>query len=46
VVYYENDYQNDWDGRTTDGRRLPDGTYFYILKGAGSEVSGAVTVVR
>jgi len=46
VVYYENDYQNDWDGRTSDGRRLPDGTYFYILKGAGSEVSGAVTVVR
>ena len=46
VVFQEKNYENDWDGKTQDGKQLPDGTYFYILKGAGSEVSGAVTVVR
>ncbi len=46
VVFHGKDYQNDWDGRAQGGKQLPEGTYFYVLEGAGSEVSGAVTVVR
>lgn len=32
VVYNANGYQNDWEGQMNDGDRLPEGTYFYILK--------------
>lgn len=31
VVYKTDDYQNDWYG-TYNGKQLPDGTYFYILR--------------
>ncbi len=35
-VYYNDDYHNDWDGRSQskyniNGDELPEGTYFYIL---------------
>jgi gliding motility-associated-like protein len=46
VVFHEKDYQNDWNGKSQRGKQLPDGTYYYILKGGGSEVSGSVTIVR
>jgi gliding motility-associated-like protein len=46
VVFQEKNYGNDWSGKSQKGRQLPDGTYYYILKGSGSEVSGAVTIVR
>ena len=39
LVYRNNDYQNDWDGRPntgitlgTNANGLPDGTYYYVVK--------------
>lgn len=33
VVYRKDgNYNNDWDGRTTHGRILPSGTYYYVLR--------------
>ncbi|MEZ4962078.1 MAG: HYR domain-containing protein [Saprospiraceae bacterium] len=46
LVFHSKNYQNDWDGKTDKGKQLPDGTYYFILKGSGSEVNGAVTIVR
>ncbi len=46
LVYKDKNYQNNWNGKNQNGKELPDGTYYYILTGAGSEVSGAVTIVR
>lgn len=38
---------NAWDGRTTSGMPVPDGTYFYILTGqAGNTLRGSVTLFR
>ncbi len=37
VVYKSSNYQNDWDGRN-----LPDGTYFYVLKCHGFKTKNAV----
>ena len=34
LVFSAENYQNDWDGRWR-GRRLPDGTYFYVLELGG-----------
>ena len=40
-----------WDSRTLSGERCPEGSYFYVLKAAGSDgrdydLSGAITLVR
>ena len=35
-----------WDGRTTSGEILPDGTYFYVIKVDGVETKGFVTLLR
>ncbi|MCW3121960.1 MAG: large protein [Flavipsychrobacter sp.] len=32
LVYEQNDYKNDWDGKSKGGSRLPDGDYFYLVK--------------
>lgn len=38
---------NAWDGRTTSGMAVPDGTYFYILNDQkGNTFRGTVTVFR
>jgi gliding motility-associated-like protein len=31
VVYDVENYKNDWNGRSSDGQELPDGTYYYVL---------------
>ncbi len=31
-VYNSSPYLNDWQGTTNNGRLLPDGTYFYVVK--------------
>ncbi len=31
VVYDVDNYKNDWNGRSSDGQELPDGTYYYVL---------------
>jgi gliding motility-associated-like protein len=45
-LYETTSYQNEWDG-TKDGKRLPDGAYFYVIECDG-EVSykGPVTLMR
>ncbi len=32
MVYEQNDYKSDWDGKSKGGSRLPDGNYFYLVK--------------
>jgi len=32
TVFESNGYNNDWDGRSSNGEQLSDGTYFVILK--------------
>jgi len=45
-VYESNISQQGWDGRTMDGKRAPEGTYFYIIKIAGREIKGSVFLSR
>ncbi len=50
IVFESGDYRNEWSGafRNT-GRRVPDGTYFYILKPAGAEakaIKGAINILN
>ena len=35
-----------WDGRDVDGRRLPSGTYFMKLDGAGAPVTRKVVLTH
>jgi gliding motility-associated-like protein len=45
-VLETNDYQNDWKGQYQNNP-LPEGSYFYIIEGAGGEVfKGAITLIR
>jgi gliding motility-associated-like protein len=32
LVYEKVNYKNDWDGKTTNGLVLPDGTYYVVFK--------------
>jgi gliding motility-associated-like protein len=32
-VYAQDGYQNDWDGRNANGQALPEGVYYYRVKG-------------
>jgi gliding motility-associated-like protein len=47
LVYEATNYQSDWEGTYKD-KKLPDGTYFYLLdKGNGDKpVSGYVLIMR
>ncbi len=47
VVYESDSYDNSWGG-TYEGKQLPDATYYYVLKFAGSDkvYKGAVTVLH
>ena len=46
-VYRQDNYANSWDGTTTAGEELPDGTYYYIVK-CGSDIryKGPVTIMK
>jgi gliding motility-associated-like protein len=46
IVYQRRNYSNDWDG-TMNGRRLAEGTYYYILTidGSGKTVKGYITII-
>ena len=45
-VYRNEEYQDDWDG-TYQGQALPEGTYYYLVTGAGGEVyKGPLTILR
>ncbi|WP_159453764.1 FG-GAP-like repeat-containing protein [Ohtaekwangia koreensis] len=47
-VYEAKPYQNNWDG-TFNGKRLPDGVYYYIIRCDGEESvprAGSITLIR
>ena len=45
-VFTSDSYDNKWDG-TNDGTKLPDGTYYYVIKFNGDEkmLKGAITIL-
>jgi gliding motility-associated-like protein len=47
VVYENSAYDNTWDG-TFKGKKLPDATYYYLLKFSSTSqvIKGAVTILR
>jgi gliding motility-associated-like protein len=45
-VFYSENYTSNWDGTTKSGKKLPDGTYYYIIKTDSQEFKGAVTIKR
>lgn len=50
VVYKNDTYQNNWDG-TYEGKAVPDGTYYYVVRyqlidGTGGSLKGSVTILR
>ncbi|MFP4620997.1 MAG: gliding motility-associated C-terminal domain-containing protein, partial [Bacteroidales bacterium] len=50
-VYHQKPYRNEngWKGRTSKGKRLPSGTYYYVIKTHESGIqplSGTVTIMR
>ena len=46
-VYRQENYANTWNGTTTAGEELPDGTYYYIVKcGDDIRYKGPVTIMR
>ena len=45
-VYKNNNYENDWNGRSNNGTDLVNGTYFYILKLANQNVTKGYVVIK
>lgn len=49
VVYQITPYANDWTGINNAGQRLPEGTYYYILRldtREGEVIKGDITILR
>jgi gliding motility-associated-like protein len=45
-VYESRGYDSPWDG-TTNGKQVPEGVYFYVIRCAGQEsMNGSVTIIR
>ena len=46
LVYENDDYQSNWNGKSnqSEGRGLPEGTYFYVVEVAGKKQSGYLTL--
>jgi gliding motility-associated-like protein len=45
--FSDNDYQNNWNGRSNKGNELPEDTYFYILMfDNGKTLKGSVLIKR
>ena len=46
-VYEAKPYNNDWDG-TNNGKRLPDGVYYYVIRCDGDSAvkTGSITILR
>lgn len=46
LVYSMNNYNNSWDG-SSDGKNLPEGAYYFIIKTENSgDIKGTVNIVR
>ncbi|HRG90281.1 MAG TPA: gliding motility-associated C-terminal domain-containing protein, partial [Chitinophagales bacterium] len=49
IVFESESYNNDWDGAyKSTGRKVPDGTYFYLLKPASGNavLKGAINILN
>lgn len=49
VVYSAKPYNNNWDGRTASGAKLPEGSYYYVLRlslSKGRSYQGVITILR
>lgn len=49
IVYNVKPYNNNWNGTNNNGKPLPEGTYYYILRldfNAGLIIKGDVTILR
>jgi len=49
IVYQSKPYTNNWQGTNSDGKELPHGTYYYILRldiGNREIIRGDVTIVK
>ncbi len=51
LVYEVDNYDNTWNGRTTNGDELPDGPYYYIieyenLNKVKQQIKGSISVLR
>lgn len=46
VVYLDENYRNNWDGKTTGGKTLPDGVYYYFLETDEKKYSGYFTLLK
>lgn len=48
-VFEAKPYLNSWDGTTANGKQLPDGVYYYIIRCEGQESvprTGSITLLR
>ena len=48
LVFNQNPYENDWNGESSNGKKLSEGQYYYILKNDQEqiELNGSVMLVR
>ncbi|MCT4580039.1 MAG: gliding motility-associated C-terminal domain-containing protein [Flavobacteriales bacterium] len=46
IVFQANPYQNDWDGKHTNGQSLSEGTYFYILENENETKTGYFSLIK
>jgi gliding motility-associated-like protein len=49
IVYQAKPYMNNWAGTNSSGKRLPQGTYYYVFRldlAQGQIIKGEVTVLR
>lgn len=49
ILYEAKPYNNDWNGVNQNGKELPEGTYYYILRlslGEGDIIRGDITILR
>jgi gliding motility-associated-like protein len=48
LVFDQNPYENNWNGENSNGKKLSEGQYFYILKNDQEQIklNGSVMLVR
>ena len=46
ILYEQNIYNNDWNGRASTGTQLPDGTYYYLIKLNAPNTTGGDNIIK
>jgi gliding motility-associated-like protein len=44
--YSDQNYSNSWDGRNKNGKQMPDGTYFYVVRYADGTVKKGTVLIK